>query len=210
MPNLDNMLKEQIAANGIDDEAILNAFRLFPRELFVAEDLAQKAYDDCPLQIGYGQTISQPFIVAFMLKMLDVKPEHKVLEVGAGSGYQVALLSTLAKHITAIELIPELYNTAKERLKQLNITNTTIINGDGYLGWEENSPYDRIIVSAAAPFVPDALLSQLSPNGKMIIPVGKHMQTQLLKIIEKDQDQNIISKDSLSVRFVPLVKKSEF
>lgn len=210
MPNLESMLREQIAANGIDDEAILNAFILFPRELFVAEELVQKAYDDCPLPIGYGQTISQPFIVAFMLKMLDVKPEHKVLEIGAGSGYQAALLSALAQHVTAIELIPELYNIAKERLQQLNITNATIINGDGYLGWEENAPYDRIIVAAAAPFVPNALLSQLSPNGKMIIPVGKHMQTQMLKIIEKDQDQNISSKDSLSVRFVPLVRKSEF
>jgi protein-L-isoaspartate(D-aspartate) O-methyltransferase len=203
------MLAEQIIKRNIVCKAVINAMSIIDRDLFVPKEIKDKAYDDCPLPIGYGQTISQPYIVAFMLEKLEVKETDNILEVGAGSGYQAAILTKLAHHVTALELIPELAIEAKSRCKQLGLDNIEIINADGYKGWEQNAPYDKIIVAAAAPFIPEALIQQLKPGGILIIPVGKYMDKQKIKIITKDMNNNISSENSLDVRFVPLVQKNE-
>jgi len=175
MNNLSNMLTEQITARGIKNQDIINAMLKYPRELFIAADVQEHAYDDAPLHIGYGQTISQPYIVAFMLDILELTPSCNVLEIGAGSGYQAALLAALSKQVTSIEIIPELAASAQQKITELEIKNLTIENSNGYNGWAQNAPYDRIIVAAAAPFIPEKLIEQLAPEGKLVIPVGKQM-----------------------------------
>ncbi|MBT4803679.1 MAG: protein-L-isoaspartate(D-aspartate) O-methyltransferase [Legionellales bacterium] len=206
MNNLNNMLTEQITARGIKNQDILNAMLKYPRELFIAADVQEHAYDDAPLHIGYGQTISQPYIVAFMLDILELTPSCNVLEIGAGSGYQAALLAALSKQVTSIEIIPELAASAQQKITELEIKNLTIENSNGYNGWEQNAPYDRIIVAAAAPFIPEKLIEQLAPAGKIVIPVGKQMHPQQLKIINKDVNSDVSESDSIGVRFVPLIQ----
>ena len=209
MTDIDNMINEQIIARGIASRNVIDTMRAIPRVKFVPDSLKDRAYDDCPLPIGYGQTISQPFIVAYMLELLDLDNSHNVLEVGVGSGYQIALLAKLAKRVIGIELIPELADIARKRCVELEIKNLKIFNSDGYMGYPESAPYDRIIVAAAAPYIPDELINQLAPCGKMIIPIGKQMQNQKIKIITKDIKSSVHSQDSLDVKFVPLVKSKE-
>lgn len=183
----------------------LKAFKSVDRALFVLEKNKSSAYDDCPLPIGHGQTISQPFIVALMTDLLDVKPEHKVLEVGSGSGYQLAILAKLAQWAYGIELIPELCEHARENLKNASVSNATVIAGDGTQGMPEQAPFDRIMVSAAANEVPLKLLEQLVIGGIMVVPKKISAFDQMLMRITKSETHELITEDILAVRFVPLI-----
>jgi protein-L-isoaspartate(D-aspartate) O-methyltransferase len=206
MTDLSTMLETQIIARGIDNPDILAAMRRYRRALFVPESLQTLAYADQPLALSYGQTISQPYIVAYMLNMLHIAPHHRVLEIGTGSGYVTALLSAMSDMVVSIELIPDLATQAETRLTQMGISNVTIHCTDGYHGWEAQAPYDRIIVSASAPHVPAALLDQLATGGKLVIPVGKQMHPQQIQCHDKDDQGNLTMTQGESVRFVPLVK----
>jgi len=179
-----------------------------PRHLFVPEEYQDRAYDDGPLPIGYGQTISQPYIVAYMTELLNVGPDDVVLEIGTGSGYQAAVLSRIVKKVYTVEIIEELGLAAKERLKALNYDNVEVKIGDGYYGWEEHAPYDGIIVTAASEYIPPPLIQQLKDKGRMIIPVGSPFSVQNLMLVEKSGDK-IKTKSLIPVRFVPLTRKSK-
>jgi protein-L-isoaspartate(D-aspartate) O-methyltransferase len=202
------MVRRQIEARGIKDQKVLDALRHVPRHRFVATQLLQLAYQDSPLPIGYGQTISQPYIVALMTELLEVKPEHRILEVGTGSGYQAAILAELAKEVYTIEIIPPLGDSAQKRLAELGYQNITTRIGDGYFGWPEKAPFDGIIVTAAATDIPPPLLEQLKPTGRMVIPVGNPDQTQLLKLVTKNPDGPPTVRTVEHVRFVPLRRSS--
>ena len=167
------MLERQLRAYGINDRRVLAAFESIPRHLFVPEEARMGAYDDRPHPIGFGQTISQPFIVAYMTQLLELTGTERVLEVGTGSGYQAAILSRLAREVHTLELIPDLAERAVQTLTDLEITNVFIHIADGSQGWIESAPYDAIIVAAAAPRVPESLLEQLADHGRMILPVGE-------------------------------------
>ncbi len=199
------MVVKQIRQRGITDAAVLDAMEKVPRHLFVPDYLQSMAYDDCPLKIGEGQTISQPYIVAFMTEALNLKPTDKVLEIGAGSGYQAAVLAYITNSVYSMEIIPELALMAKENIENANIKNVHIKCGDGYNGWKEHAPYDAIIVTAAPENVPQPLLDQLAPGGRLIIPVGKQHYTQYLILYEK-KNKKITSKTLLPVRFVPFTR----
>jgi protein-L-isoaspartate(D-aspartate) O-methyltransferase len=196
------MVEDQIKRRGIADKRVLAAMEEVPRHEFVEEGLKGVAYQDGPLPIGLDQTISQPYIVALMSELLDVSEEHKVLEVGTGSGYQAAVISHLAMSVITVERIPELFKKAKETLRKLRYNNITVVMADGSIGYREYAPYDRIMVTAASPAVPDDLIEQLTDNGKMVIPVG-NMFTQQLVVVKKEGSK-IIKTDSIGVRFVPL------
>jgi len=183
---------------------VMAAMARVPRHKFVPAEEAQLAYINNALPIGYGQTISQPYIVALMTDLLDPRPDHVVLEIGTGSGYQAAVLSTLVRWVYSIEVIPELANEARERLLRLGYRNISVKAGDGNAGWPEHAPFDGIIVTAAAPTVPDALTAQLRKGGRMVIPIG-WAQRQDLILIEKSQDGAIRERTLLPVAFVPLV-----
>jgi protein-L-isoaspartate(D-aspartate) O-methyltransferase len=200
----ERMVREQIAARGVTDKAVLRAMRATPRHEFVPERLRDYAYADQPLPIGLGQTISQPYIVAFMTEKLDVEPDHRALEIGTGSGYQAAVLAPLVKHLYTMEIVPELAASAKARLARY--PNVTVRHGDGYQGWPEEAPFDRIIVTAAPPELPEALLDQLAPGGKLLAPVGRTPFTQELVLVEKAADGSIRKRSILPVRFVPMVR----
>jgi protein-L-isoaspartate(D-aspartate) O-methyltransferase len=200
------MVEDQIRARGIQNARVLEAMTAVPRHEFVPEPFRTLAYDDQPLPTSEGQTISQPYIVALMTELADPKPEHRVLEVGTGSGYQAAVLSGLVRELYTIELLPELARTATERLKRLGYTNVHVRQGDGYLGWPEHAPFDSILVTAGAPEIPKPLVEQLKPGGRMIIPVGDSQSVQTLQIVEKDTKGNVRVRDSIPVRFVPLVR----
>ncbi len=202
------MVETQIAARGVRDPRVLAAMREVPRHLFV--DAAQRAhaYDDQPLPIAGGtQTISQPYIVALMTELLDLQPDEKVLEIGTGSGYQSAVLARLAKHVYTIEILPELARAAAERLARLGYPNVPVREGDGYRGWPEEAPFDGIVVTAAPPRIPEPLLEQLAPGGRMVIPVGDFFQE--LKVFAKDKNGRVTEKDILPVRFVPMTGEIE-
>ncbi len=199
------MVENQIRRRGITEERILRAMKEVPRHEFVGEGLKDVAYQDSPLPIGYGQTISQPYIVALMTQLLDVSEDHKVLEIGAGSGYQAAILSKLAMSVITVERIPELSRRAKEILQKLGYNNITVVSGDGSIGYSKYAPYDRIIVTAAAPEVPNSLINQLSDQGKMVIPIG-NIITQCLEVVKK-RGKRIIKEGHEGVRFVPLIGK---
>ena len=192
---------------GVKDKRVLSAMRTVPRHKFVPESLRKYAYYDQPLPIGYDQTISQPYIVAFMTEILEPKKEHIALEVGTGSAYQAAILSGLVKEVYTIEIIPELEKQAKERLKRLGYKNVKVKNADGYYGWKEHSPFDIIVVTAAADHIPPPLVKQLKPGGKMCIPVGGAFRTQNLILVEKKKDGKITTKNIMWVNFVPLTGK---
>jgi len=187
------------------DERVLAAMATVPREQFVPEFDADSAYANIPLPIGCGQTISQPYIVALMTDLLDPQPDHVVLEIGTGCGYQAAVLSQLVAHVYSVEVIAELAAGASERLASLGCTNVTTRHGDGNLGWPEHAPYDGIIVTAGAPSVPPALIEQLRPGAPLVIPVNSGMH-QMLQCITRSASGEINVDDVLPVAFVPLVE----
>ena len=199
----EKMVKEQIEARGIKDKKVLEAMRKVPRHKFVPEKYRHYAYEDRPLPIGLGQTISQPYIVALMTELLELDENDKVLEVGTGSGYQAAVLAEIVEKVYSVEILEKLGKEAKKRLKNLGYTNVEIKIADGYYGWKENAPYDAIIVTCAAEHVPPPLIKQLKEGGKMCIPVGG-IFFQNLMLIEKKEGK-VISKNILPVRFVPML-----
>jgi len=184
---------------------VMGAIGKVPREQFVPTKLSRDAYGNFPLPIGFGQTISQPFIVALMTDLLETRPADRVLEVGTGSGYQSAVLANLVDRVYSLELLPELASAAQQLLLRLGYRNVTVRNADGYQGWLEHAPYDAIIVTAAAPEVPKALTEQLKAGGRLVIPVGAPYQRQELLRLEKDADGRIRREEILAVAFVPLV-----
>jgi protein-L-isoaspartate(D-aspartate) O-methyltransferase len=194
----------QLRRRGIRDTRVLRAIERVPRELFVDEAFVDHAYQDIALPIECGQTISQPFVVAFMTEKLELDDRHKVLEIGTGSGYQAAVLSYLCRRVYTVERWRELQKAAERRFAKLNITNITTIIGDGWLGWPPQAPFDRIIVTAAALDAPAALLDQLKKGGRMIIPLGETRDAQSLVQIDKTEER-LVETPLLPVRFVPLV-----
>ena len=186
------------------DPKVMDAMRKVPRHEFVPRQVRDIAYENRPLPIGYGQTISQPYIVALMTDLLEPKPQQKVLEVGTGSGYQAAILAELVAEVYTIEIIEPLGNEARERLKRLNYRNVHVRIGDGYYGWKEHGPYDGIVVTAAASHIPPPLIQQLKPGGRMVIPVGSRFMVQQLVLVEKDAKGKLTTRQILPVRFVPL------
>ena len=197
-----NMVKSQLEARGIKNKAVLQAMLKVPRHQLVPGNVRHLAYEDIPLPIGKGQTISQPYIVAFMTEAIDPKPEMKVLEIGTGSGYQAAVLGEIVKEVFTIEIVKELGEKAQKDLAQLGYKNVQVRIGDGYQGWPEKAPFDAIIVTAAPERVPQPLTDQLKEGGKMIIPVGPSSNTQELRILEKRKGK-IKTKTLFPVRFVP-------
>lgn len=187
--------------------AVMKAMARTPRHLFVPPGLASRAYENRPLPIGHGQTISQPYIVALMTDLLAVEPSDTVLEVGTGSGYQAAVLSALVSKVYSIEIISPLFESTKRKLKRLGYSNVQTRLGDGYYGWEEAAPFDGIIVTASPSHIPPPLIKQLKPGGIMIIPVGSRFFVQQLTIVEKGLDGAITTRQTLPVRFVPLTGK---
>jgi protein-L-isoaspartate(D-aspartate) O-methyltransferase len=198
----EKMVKEQIVNRGISDRATLNAMKKVPRHLFVPADIKDEAYEDNPLPIGYGQTISQPYIVAYMTEVSRPSPREKVLEIGTGSGYQAAILAEITDTVYTIEIIPELAKEASDRFKKLGYKNIITRYGDGYKGWPEHSPFDIIIVTAAAEKIPQPLLDQLAENGRLVIPVGEPNAVQELILVVKKNGKTESKRLSL-VRFVP-------
>jgi protein-L-isoaspartate(D-aspartate) O-methyltransferase len=202
------MVTEDIQKRGVDDPRVLQAMLKVERHLFVPENYRHMAYADRPVPIGEGQTISQPYIVALMTYHLHLKPEDKVLEIGTGSGYQAAVLAELAKEVYSIEIIDELARTAQERLRQLGYTNVWVKNGDGFYGWKEYAPYDAIIVTCAAPSIPEHLVEQLTEGGRMILPLGSEPFHQSLTVLTKQGGK--IEKQLISdVVFVPMTGEIE-
>jgi protein-L-isoaspartate(D-aspartate) O-methyltransferase len=198
-------LARSLEAMGIRDRRVLEAMARLPRHLFVPPSLAEEADLDRPLPIGRGQTISQPYVTAFMTERLELGGGERVLEVGTGSGYQAAVLALLARDVYSIEIVPELAARARDVLHgELGLANVHLATGDGALGWAAAAPFDRIIVTAASPEVPPALLDQLAPGGRMILPFGGAQDPQVLRVIEKGNDGANVSADVLPVRFVPL------
>ena len=196
------MVRTQIEGRGISDESVLEALRRVPRHLFVPEGQRPHAYEDRPLPIGKGQTISQPYIVAYMTALLQPEAADKILEVGPGSGYQAAVLAEMVEDVYTIEIVPVLARTARRRLHQLGYDNVHVKQGDGYQGWKAHAPYDGIIVTAAPNHVPPPLVDQLKEGGRLVIPVGARRGVQTLKLIKKERGQ-IVTEDILRVRFVP-------
>jgi protein-L-isoaspartate(D-aspartate) O-methyltransferase len=198
----EKMVTQQIISRGVADQPTLQAMRKVPRHLFVPKEYESEAYDDNPLPIGYGQTISQPYIVAYMTEVAKPDPSKTALEIGTGSGYQAAVLAQTVKSVYSIEIVPELAKESAERLKMLGYKNVTVKNGDGYKGWKEFSPFDIIIVTAAAEEIPQPLIDQLAENGRLVIPVGPPMAVQELILLIKKNGK--IEKSRLTfVRFVP-------
>ncbi|NIQ96281.1 MAG: protein-L-isoaspartate(D-aspartate) O-methyltransferase [Desulfuromonadales bacterium] len=197
------MVREQIASRGIDDESTLEAMRAVPRHRFVPAGQARYAYEDRPLPIGHGQTISQPYIVAYMTELARPSPAKKILEVGTGSGYQAAVLAEAGAEVYSIEIIPELARSASERLQRLGYDRVRTRQGDGFHGWAQHAPFDAIVVTAAAEFIPPPLLDQLADGGRMIIPVGSPFLVQTLMLVERKGD-DLVTRNLLPVRFVPL------
>lgn len=199
------MVRDQIERRGVKDSRVLEVMRRVPRHLFVPEDLRLKAYNDYPLPIGEGQTISQPYIVALMSELLEVEPEDRVLEVGTGSGYQAAVLAELAGEVVTVEIFPSLADSARERLMKGGYGNVTVVQGDGYFGFKKRAPFDGVIVTCAAPHIPPTLIEQLKAGGRMVIPVGAPFMTQNLMLVKKKRDGSVDTRSVLPVIFVPLL-----
>lgn len=199
------MVERQIRARGIREPAVLAAMSAVPRHRFVESSLAQLAYEDYPLPIGHDQTISQPYIVAYMSEAAAISPEEKVLEIGTGSGYQAAVLGKLAKEVYTVEIIPQLAERARRTLQALGYTNVYVKAGDGYQGWAEHAPYDAILVTAAPERIPEPLIEQLAIGGKLVIPVGKWYQE--IVVLTKTQE-GIREERTIAVRFVPLRRQA--
>jgi protein-L-isoaspartate(D-aspartate) O-methyltransferase len=201
------MVTEQIAARGIRDAQVLEAMRAVERHQFVPASERDEAYDDHPLPIGHRQTISQPYIVALMTELAQVGPRSRVLEIGTGSGYQAAVLAKLAKEVWSIEIVEPLARESAERLARLGYRNVTVRAGDGYRGWPEKAPFDAIVVTAGAPHVPPALVEQLKPGGRMVIPLGESSWDQNLVVVHKGKGPREFRTETIMpVRFVPLTR----
>jgi protein-L-isoaspartate(D-aspartate) O-methyltransferase len=201
------MVRDQIAGRGVHDERVLAVMRDLPRHLFVPLSQRAEAYADKPLPIGDGQTISQPYIVGLMTELLRPEPDDVVLEIGTGSGYQAAVLARLARQVYTIEIIPWLAQEAERRLAEMGFSNVEVKAGDGYLGWPEHAPFDKIIVTAAPPEIPPALLQQLKRGGRMVLPVGKSDRTQQLLVLDKSTTSDeVVGRNVIPVRFVPMVE----
>ena len=201
----DRMVRRQIEARGIRDPAILSAFREVPREAFVAPDFARQAYDDHPLPIEAGQTISQPYIVALMIEAAGIGPDDKVLEVGAGSGYAAAVMSRIAREVVGIERQHELVEVARNRLERLGYGNVTVVEGDGTRGCPEEAPFDAILAAASGSHVPKPLVDQLADGGRLVMPVGDPSWVQELVKVTKRADGTTTQENLGGVRFVPLI-----
>lgn len=196
------MVHDQLEIRGLRDERLLSAFQVVPRHLFVPFEYRVYAYDDSPLPIGFNQTISQPYIVGFMIELLELTGIERVLEIGTGSGYQAAILACLSKEVHTIEIIPDLYNAAENRLLGLGYTNVFCHHGDGSPGWSISAPYDGIIVAAAAPTVPGILLDQLQEGGRLVLPVGGRDYQEIF--ILRKTEKTFKLRKSIGVAFVPL------
>jgi protein-L-isoaspartate(D-aspartate) O-methyltransferase len=197
------MVEHQIRARGVTDPRVLAAMREIPRHLFIPPPYDEAAYEDNPLPIGKGQTISQPYIVALMTELLGLRPDDRVLEIGAGSGYQAAILSSLAHRVTTIERIPSVAGLARKNLAALGLTNVTIIVGDGTLGFPEDAPFNGIIITAATPSVPRPLIDQLADGGRLVAPVGGREVQELVTLTRHGKE--ILKSGHGGVRFVPLI-----
>ncbi len=202
-PKRKKMVEEQIQMRGIKDKAVLEAMLKVKRHLFVPKEDWAYAYEDYPLSIGYGQTISQPYIVGYMTEILKLKEEERVLEIGTGSGYQAAILAEIVKEVYTVEIIKELAEGAQQKLKELGYKNIHVKHGDGFEGWDEYAPFDAMIVTAAPNEIPQKLVEQLKEGGRMVIPVGSFFQDLYLIIKTKE---GIEKKKMLPVRFVPMIK----
>ena len=202
------MVDGQIEARDIRERRVLDAMRKVARHLFVPPTLIERAYDDTPLPIGSDQTISQPYIVAYMTEALDVERKHKVLEIGTGSGYQAAVLGELADRVYTIEIVPELAQRATATLRTLGYTNVHVRAGDGFGGWPEEAPFDRIMVTAAPAEIPKPLLDQLAPQGRLVIPVGPQGAPQWLTIVDRTA-KGVVQRRTLAVRFVPFTRSKD-
>ena len=198
------MVEQQIQARDIRDPNVLRAMRTVPRHAFVPFSELPYAYGDYPRPIGFDQTISQPYIVAFMTETLQLKPHHKVLEIGTGSGYQAAVCAEIAEKVFTIEIVEELAKRAKNVLQELGYTNVTVRFGDGFFGWEEEAPFDAIIGTAAAGRIPEPLIEQLKPGGRMILPYGRPWSYQYLVVVTKDRNGKIRKENVMPVSFVPM------
>ena len=199
------MVETQIQRRGIEDEAVLRAMRTVPRHRFVPEGYVQRAYEDHPLPIGYGQTISQPYIVAYMTELVRPRPGQRILEIGTGSGYQAAVLAEIVDSVFTIEIVSELATAVTGRLDRLGYHTVTVKHADGYHGWAEHAPFDAIVVTAAAEHIPPPLIEQLKDGGRMIIPVGSPFFTQTLMLVEK-RDGEVRTRSLVPVRFVPFTR----
>jgi protein-L-isoaspartate(D-aspartate) O-methyltransferase len=199
----ESMIRTQIEARGVRNPHVLAALRSVDRAQFVPVKWHSEAYADCALPIEHGQTISQPYIVGFMTELLDPRPEQCVLEVGCGTGYQTAVLSKLAGEVWSLEIVPELADAARQRLAQMGFANVHVIHGDAWRGLPEQAPFDRIIVTAAPEGLPPALIDQLRPGGRLVVPVG--LVEQELMVITKDEGGNVRQEPAGAVRFVPMV-----
>ncbi len=204
--NREAMVKRQIMSRGVKDPRVLEAMRKVPRHRFVPADLASRAYEDNPLPIGWGQTISQPYIVALMTELLDLEPGDKVLEVGSGSGYQAAVLAEIAGAVFTIEIVPELAEVARRNLEACGHGDVRVRAGDGYRGWPEEAPFQAIIVTAAPDHVPQPLLEQLDEGGRLVIPVGDVYQELVVLTKEKGA---VRRRSTIPVRFVPMTGEAE-
>jgi len=199
------MVSEQIRVRGVREPNVLTSLSTVPRHAFVRPSELRRAYSDQPLPIGLGQTISQPYIVAYMTEALKLRPQFKVLEIGTGSGYQAAVCAEIANEVYTVEILEELAESAKEQLKELGYRNVFVKAADGYFGWAEKGPFDAIIVTCVAGFVPPPLIEQLKPDGRMILPLGSPFGAQTLVLVTKNDKGNVRSEELLPVRFVPMV-----
>ncbi|WP_029037271.1 protein-L-isoaspartate(D-aspartate) O-methyltransferase [Salinimicrobium xinjiangense] len=204
----EKMVKQHLASRGIDNQHVLKAMRNVERHKLVPPNMERFAYEDRPLPIGKGQTISQPFIVAYMTQTIDPRPGMKVLEIGTGSGYQAAVLAEIVDEVYTIETVESLAETAKKNLTQMGYDNIHFRVGDGFYGWEEHAPFDAIIVTAAPKEIPPRLAEQLKVGGKMVIPVGPTSATQELRLVEKQKNGELKVKNLMPVRFVPFTRRN--
>jgi len=201
----DIMIKEHLQGRGISNQSVLKAMREVPREEFVNELFLERAYGDHPLPIAEGQTISQPYIVAYMTEALELRFTDRVLEIGTGSGYSTAVLSRIVKAVYSVERLSGLAQSARQRLERLGYTNIVIHEGDGTLGWSEHAPYDAIVVTAGAPKVPSCLLDQLAVGGRLVVPVGRSSEAQELVRVQRISENDYRTEFLCGVRFVPLI-----
>ncbi len=199
------MVERQIRQRGVTNTRVLGAMETIPRHRFVPPDARSQAYDDVPLAIGFNQTISQPYIVAYMTDVLDVHDSHRILEIGTGSAYQAAVLARLAREVWTIEIVPELAASASERLRDLGLSNVHVRHGDGYGGWPEQAPFDRIMVTAAPDEIPGPLIEQLAVGGRLVIPVGSQGGPQWMMVVEKSSS-GVVRNRTIPVQFVPLTR----
>ncbi|MBP3193271.1 protein-L-isoaspartate(D-aspartate) O-methyltransferase [Natronogracilivirga saccharolytica] len=204
----EQMVEQQIAGRGIDNSETLEAMRNVPRHLFVRSSDQRRAYSDGPMPIGHGQTISQPYIVAYMTQLIEPKPDMNVLEIGTGSGYQAAVLAEITDNVFTIEIIGDLAEWGGQNLQEAGYDHVQVKHADGYYGWEEHAPFDAIVVTAAADHIPSPLVEQLKDGGRMIIPVGSPFQTQNLMLVQKDGD-DVRTRNLMPVRFVPFTREEE-